>query len=54
MMILFIVIIISSLFTQSQQKVITVDSTNGPYETLDIALEAARDNDTIHIHNGTQ
>ena len=61
---LFTVIIISSLFTPSQQKVITVDSSNGndtlcnqtnthPCKTLHTALEAVRDYDTIHIHNGS-
>ena len=59
----FTVIIISSLLTPSQQKVITVDSSNGndtlcnltnthPCKTLHTALEAVRDYDTIHIHNG--
>ena len=56
-------IIIYSLFSQSQQKVITVDHNNGnntlcnlsishPCKTLDTALEAVRDNDIIHIRNG--
>ena len=63
--ILLTVIIISTLFSQSQQKVITVDHNNGndtlcnlnmshPCKTLNTALKAVRDNacDTIHIRNG--
>ena len=62
--ILLTMIIISSLFSQSQQKVITVDykdgndtlcaqpNNNHPCKTLDTALEAVRDNDAIQIHDG--
>ena len=60
---LFTVIVISSLFTPSQQKMITVGSSNGndtlcnqtnthACKTLHTALEAVRDYDTILIHNG--
>ena len=55
--------IISSLFSQSQQKVITVSYINGndslcnlinsyPCKTLHTALQAVRNNDMICIHNG--
>ena len=61
----FMVLIISSLFSQSQQNVITVDCSNGndtlctqikfqPCKTLHTALEAVRDDDTvIHIISST-
>ena len=60
---LLIVIVLSSLFTPSQQEVVTVDSNYGndtlcnqtnshPCKTLHTALEAVRDYDTILIHNG--
>ena len=53
--------ILSSVFSPSQQRVITVDNSNDtlcnqndshPYTTLHAALEAVTDNDTIHICNG--
>ena len=63
---MFVVLIISSLFGQSQQNVITVDCNNGndtlctqnitshPCKTLHTALETVRDDDTIiHIISNT-
>ena len=60
---LLYMMIISSLFSQSQQKVITVSYINGndslcnlinsyPCKTLHTALQAVRNNDMICIHNG--
>ena len=61
MMIKVFIIILYSLLSSSQQRVITVDNSNDtlcnqndshPYTTLHAALEAVTDNDTIHICNG--
>ena len=58
---LFTMIILYSLLSPSQQRVITVDNSNDTlcnqndshsYTTLHAALEAVGDNDTIHICNG--
>ena len=58
---LLLAVALSALFSPSQQRVITVDNSNDTlcnqndshsYTTLHAALEAVRDNDTIHICNG--
>ena len=56
------ILILSSIFCPSQQRVITVDNSNDTlcnqndshsYTTLHAALETVGDNDTIHICNGS-
>ena len=63
---IILILVLSFTFCQSQHNIITVDCSNGddtlftqnnshpyPCKTLHTALEAVKDNDTIHIISGT-